>query len=122
MKDEELAKTLVKNIVKNEELDLVDTANIRDWFFFKFIEVYESNNRELAEKWVNIFEKIEAIFSNMDRTFEADGFHSKNYAGMFFTLAQLLSLKYQIKMFENERISKEDFEKAFEETFKKLKF
>jgi len=121
MKDEELAKVLVKNIVKNEELDLVDTTNIRDWFFFKFIEVYESNNRELAEKWVDLFQKAEAVFSNIDRTFE-DGFHSKDYAGMFFTLAQLLSLKYEIKMFEDEKISREEFEKSFSETLKKLIF
>jgi len=122
MEDEKLALILAKNLLENEELDLIDTANIRDWFWFKFMEIYESGNKELAKKWVDIFEKLELVFTNKDLTFKANGFHTKNYSGIFLTLAQILSLKYGIKRLAGEKINKEEFKKSFNETFKKLKF
>lgn len=112
------AVKLIKNMIHNKDLDPVDIGNIEDWFFFKFIEVFESNDRERARQWVFLLQAIESLFTANEDFETEDGFTAQNYAGMFYAMAELLSLKYGVKMFADEKIDKKSFEMSFRQRTK----
>jgi len=87
--------------------EIVDVANIHDYFMFKTLDAIKDRDKEQAKKLVNLFTHLEAI---------SDKHNNQFYVGFFFTLSQLLSLEFRIKMFTNEKIDRESFEQSFEET------
>jgi len=112
---------LFNNIVENEELDLLDTANIRDAFMFATLDLLKWGDRDFVEKYVELFESFERRLAEMgDRTFR-DGFTTCFYKGFFFALAQILSLHFEIGTIEGDAIKREFFEKSFKNTKEKLK-
>lgn len=82
-------------------------ADLRDHFIFACLRVEKPEARE----FVDLLEQLE---SRMGKA--GDRFH----AGFFFTLAQLLSLRFEIARLPGEKIGYEDWKRSFKETLRKL--
>jgi hypothetical protein len=82
-------------------------ADLRDYFMYAALRA----GKEEARGLVSLLTELEA---------RADKAHDRLHAGFFFTLAQLLSLRYTIAEFPGEKISFEDWHRSFEETLRKL--
>jgi len=82
-------------------------ADLRDYFMYLALRADESASREL----VNLFEKLEA---------QAEKAKDRFHAGFFFTLSQLMSLRYEIARLPGEKITFEEWYRSFEETLRKV--
>ncbi len=83
-------------------------ADIRDYFMYL---VLRCEKREWAKE---IAERLLIYSGQMEQ--HGDMFH----AAFFFTLMNILCLKFEIAYLPAEKISYEDFEKSFVETLKRL--
>ena len=82
-------------------------ANLRDYFMYSALRA----SRDEAEALVKSWEELEA---------RADKAGDRFHAGFFFTLAQLLSLRYGISHLPSEKVTFEDWCRSFEETLRRL--
>ncbi|MFQ6052192.1 MAG: hypothetical protein ACE5K4_10945 [Candidatus Hydrothermarchaeota archaeon] len=120
MDDKELAVRLFKNLTENENLDITDWSNVRDWFMFKCLDLIRESDKKKVEEWVKLFEKFEAQVTTYRRPLLSNGFHRQFYSGFFFLIAQLLSVEHGIGTIEGDLISRKNFEESFQKTLKKL--
>jgi len=88
--------------------DLVDIANIRDYFMFKTLDYLKGSK----EKAVKFMDKL-ATFGD-EFFMRGDNFNE----GFFFTLSQLLFLKHEVGI---KMIKRKYFDKSFKGTIKRLK-
>jgi len=113
---------LFKNLLENQSLDIVDYANIRDKFLFEVLDIMEKGDREKAIDFVYFFEWLSGSIEIFDMSKKLpDEFPLKFYYSLFFTLANILSLKFEIGTIEGEMIKREEFEKSFYVTKFKLR-
>jgi hypothetical protein len=120
---EELSSLLLlfTNLMKNENLDIVDYANIRDKFLYEVLDIMKSNDKERATDLVYFFEWLGGIIERLDMEKRfPDEFPLKFYYSLFYLLSQMLSLYFEIGTIEGEMIKREEFEKSFEITKSKL--
>lgn len=85
--------------------EATDLANFRDYYMYQVLDA----SRDQAASLATLFEQLQARCDA-----QGDRFHT----GFFFTLAQLLSLKFQVGI-PGEKITRNDFEKSFAETRRK---
>jgi len=85
-------------------------ADCRDYFMYKALDVMEGD-RNSAVKFIKEMDEYTKYCEK-----RGDPFH----AGFFFTLGQLVQIKKEIPMMENEKITRKDFEESWEMTKKKI--
>tara|TARA_Y100000310_G_scaffold322088_1_gene380654 strand:+ start:190 stop:555 length:366 start_codon:yes stop_codon:yes gene_type:complete len=113
MKDLKLCEelfTFLMSLDEKREIAVLDVGNINDFFMFKTLELLEGKDENKINEYTLLFETFSNSAYNKD----------KFYEGFFFTLTHLLSLKFEIKRIEMEKISKKEWEKSFRLTLKKL--
>lgn len=88
--------------------DATHLADIRDYFMFLMLRC--SSRDEALE----IIQRLDIYCSEMER--RGDRF----YIAFFFTLSNLLHLRFEISTLPGEQISYEAFEKSFAKTLEKM--
>jgi len=94
-----------------DNINEIDRTTIQDFFIFLVLDLLKEKNKALTKKYVVMFEKFSDISQEKGSEF---------YSGFFLSLSQVLSLEFSIKMFENEKLDRESFEKEFEILLKTL--
>lgn len=102
--DVETLTKLASNLIINKNLDIVDRTNIKDFFMFLTLDVFRMGDVKTAERYIELFERYESMCS-----IKSDEFHS----GFFFTLAQILSLNFDVNVLKDEAIDRKSFEESF---------
>lgn len=93
----------------NQLLDELTTplADSRDYFIYKVLDT----KQEDAVRTIEFLDRFQSYCEKF-----GDDFH----AGFFFALAQLLQHKYETAILPSDAITREDFEKSWAKTKKKL--
>ncbi len=86
-------------------------ADCRDYCFYLVLDILEEENEDV-NKMVAQLMKCEAYASG-----KGDRFHN----GFFFTLSQLLSIKYKVRLLRGDAIEREDFKESWLKTRKELR-
>jgi hypothetical protein len=95
--DEKLIKGMIENRFTEWELD-----DITDYFQVLVNDLIKSNDRELAVKYVNLFEGAEIVLSKMNDKYEIGGENIWVYRMLFYYLTQALSLNFIIERLPGE--------------------
>lgn len=114
--EEMYAFMLLRNLVNNEKLDIIDKTNIRNWFTYKFWEVVGSRDKDKIRKWTSIFTKLEMYLFHA----KAKNPEIEEYLGVVYVLGELLTTGFGVDTMPGESISTDYFEYSFNETVKKL--
>jgi hypothetical protein len=98
-------------------------ADIRDYIMFLTLDGLK--DLQLAEQLVDSFFALQAWLqtiktSQTPQYQDAETIHF--YLGFLFTMEQLLSLRHEITMLPHEMISRQDFQKSWIRTARKLNF
>jgi len=90
--------------------NLTILADCRDYFMYKMLDVMEGD-RDSAIKFIKEMDEYTRYCEK-----KGDHFH----AGFFFTLGQLVQIKKEIPMMEDEKITRKDFEESWKITKRKI--
>jgi hypothetical protein len=82
-------------------------ADLRDYFMYLALRA----EKDEADELIQLFEQLER---------RADRANDQFHAGFFFTLAQLLSLRYEVAMIPTETVSYEKWKRSFRATLREL--
>jgi hypothetical protein len=113
--DYEYLKKLVDNLIEpGSKLKIEDRSSLNDYFYFLTLEGLEDE-----QKGIEIFE----VYTKLGNYCEEKKI--KFYVGFFFSLSELLTVKYRIKakgheLTADKSLSKEEWEKRFDATKKRL--
>jgi hypothetical protein len=119
-KDKELSINMMYAVVHNNNLDIIDHSNIKDWYFYKFWDIVFEGNLYEKKEWVKHLERLEKILHEFSGRMEL----SKNqlmYETMFFTQLHLLTVRYELSGNDFLVSNRMMFEKGFITTKKKLR-
>ena len=86
-------------------------ADCRDYCFYLVLDLLEGESEDVTEI-VEQLMKCEAYASG-----KGDLFHN----GFFFTLSQLLSIKYNVRLLRGDAINREDFKESWLRTREELR-
>jgi len=87
--------------------DITDLANLRDYYMYRVLDA----SKEVAPSLLRTLNLLENKMTE---------WHDDFHAGFFFTLSQILSLKYEIPMLPGELVKRIEFEQSWTETKKRL--
>jgi len=82
-------------------------ADLRDYFMYATLRA----DREKAHELIKQLEECEE---------RADKAKDRFHAGFFFTLAQLVSIRFEVARLPGEKVSYENWHRSFKETLRKL--
>lgn len=101
------------------DLNFADRSTIHEYFLYETLDALKERNAYLmlvdegyVVELIDLFEHFEGIATKMDNA---------EYAMFFFSLAQLLTLKFGYAKFEGEVIDRNQFEQEFKALTKKYK-
>jgi len=86
-------------------------ADCRDYCFYLVLDILVEESEDVTEM-VEQLMKCEAYASG-----KGDQFHN----GFFFTLSQLLSIKYKVRLLRGDAINREDFKESWLRTWEELR-
>jgi len=86
-------KFLIANILANR-IQPDELADVRDYFHIKVDDIIKFGDREMALEYVDLFEKVSGMF---DKDMMYDQESGDVYKGIFYSLAQFLSLHFHIE-------------------------
>lgn len=89
-------------------LNIDDRRTIDEYFLYKTLEILEIG--EGIEDYVDFFERLESV---------ALKHKDKFYTAFFYSLAQIISIKFRYTKYPKEIISKSSFLKAFDDIKRK---
>lgn len=103
-------KQLFLNLI-NKKGDVIDLANIRDFFMWETLDLIKANDKNKAIHYIELFENFNKELEILKPS--DDVFDYKFYQGFFFGLSQILSLYFEYGSLEGNTIKREYFDKSF---------